>query len=180
MKLTRSVLNLIAISATAMMLFNPVAGYGRGVYQHSDAFVSEVFAGKVPKAEVLWLTDDLQADITKILGHPYKARRIRYWGVPGKTVWILDEIGKEEPITTGIVVTSGKITLVKILEYRETRGDEVRHGFFTDQFKGAGLAASTDLDKRIDGISGATLSVNALTNLTRMALYLHRRSPFGT
>ena len=179
MKCARPLLNLVAISATALLLLNPATGYGRGVYQHSDAFVHEVFAGKPPKAEILWLTDELQADITKILDHPYKARRIRYWGVAGKTVWILDEIGKEEPITTGIVITSGKITLVKILEYRETRGDEVRHGFFTDQFKDAGLTPATELDRRIDGISGATLSVNALTKLTRMALYLHRRSPFG-
>lgn len=179
MKLIRRVLNLAAISVAAMMLLNPAIGYGRGVYQHSDEFISEVFAGKVPKVEVLWLTDIMQADITKILGHPYKARRIRYWGVPGKTAWVLEEVGKEEPITTGIVVTAGKVTLVKILEYRETRGDEVRHGFFTDQFKGAGLAPTTELDKHIDGISGATLSVNALVKLTRMALYLHRYSPFG-
>jgi len=30
-----------------------------------------------------------------------------------KTVWILDEIGKEKPITVGIVVDDGKIERVK-------------------------------------------------------------------
>lgn len=162
----------------ALLAMLPAAGYGRGVYQSGEAFLAEVFAGEKPQADVLWLTDERQAEIKKILGHPYKARRIRYWGVPGKTAWILEEVGKEEPITTGIVIRGGKIALVRILEYRESRGDEVRHGFFTDQYKGAGTKTATDLDRHIDGISGATLSVNAITRLASMALYLHGSSRF--
>ena len=41
-----------------------------------------------------------------------------------------------------------------------------------DQFKDATLTGDKELDKKIDGISGATLSVNALTKLARLALYL--------
>ena len=157
----------------------PAVGHGRGVYQSDDAFLAEVFAGQTPQAEIMWLTDERQAEIKKILGHPYSARRLRYWGIPGKTAWMLEEIGKEEPITTGIVVQGGKIILVRILAYRESRGEEVRHGFFTDQFKGAGMKTGTDLDRHIDGISGATLSVNAVTHLASMALYLHGSSRFA-
>ncbi len=169
----------VVLAILLLLAIVPATGFGRGVYQSSDAFLSEVFSGKVPPAEVVWLTDELQTEVTKILGHPYKARRIRYWGVPGKTAWILDEIGKEEPITTGIVVVGGKIALVKILEYRESRGGEVRHGYFTDQFKGAGMKTTTDLDRHIDGISGATLSVNAITRLASLALTLHGSSRFA-
>ncbi len=168
-----------ALVVLCLMAMIPAAGYGRGVYQSSEAFIAEVFAGEKPQVDVLWLTDERQAQVTKILGHPYKARRIRYWGVPGKTAWVLEEIGKEEPITAGIVIHNGKISLVRILEYRESRGDEVRHGFFTDQFKGAGMKTVTDLDRHVDGISGATLSVNAVTRLASMALYLHGSSRFA-
>ncbi len=167
---------LVILSLLAMI---PAAGHGRGLYQSDEAFLAQVFAGEKPQADVLWLTDERQAEIKKILGHPYKARRIRYWGVPGKTAWVLDEVGKEEPITTGIVIQGGKISQVRILEYRESRGDEVRHGFFTDQFKGAGMKTTTDLDRHIDGISGATLSVSAITRLASMALYLHGSSRFA-
>lgn len=157
----------------------PATGHARGVYQSSDAFLSEVFSAAIPPAQVLWLTDELQQEVSRILGHPYKVQRIRYWGVPGKTAWILDETGKEEPITTGIVVQGGKIRLVRVLEYRESRGGEVRHEFFTGQFKGAGVKTTTQLDRHIDGISGATLSVSAITRLASMALYLHGRSRFA-
>jgi Na+-transporting NADH:ubiquinone oxidoreductase subunit NqrC len=61
-----------------------------------------------------------------------------------------------------------------VLIFRESHGWEVRHDFFTDQFKGLTLDGDSNLSARIDGISGATLSVNALRNLARFALYLDR------
>ena len=43
----------------------------------------------------------------------------------------------------------------------------------------AGLKPGDELDRTIDGISGATLSTRALTKLARLALYLHQRSAFA-
>lgn len=175
----RSYSTAVMVALAVFLILHPATGDARGVYQSQEAFLAEVFAGEKPQEDILWLTDERQAEITRILGHPYKARRLRYWGVPGKTAWVLEEIGKEEPITTGIVIHNGKISLIRILEYRESRGGEVRHGFFTDQFKGAGAKSLTDLDRHIDGISGASLSVNAITRLASMALYLHGSSRFA-
>ncbi|NIQ09996.1 MAG: FMN-binding protein, partial [Gammaproteobacteria bacterium] len=64
---------------------------------------------------------------------------------------------------------------VEIMVYRESRGGEVRHDFFRNQFDGARLTEQYSLDRNIDGISGATLSVNAVTAVTRWALYLHEQ-----
>ena len=47
---------------------------------------------------------------------------------------------------------------------------------FTDQFNAAALTENNGLDVRIDGISGATLSVQALTRLAAMALFLNAES----
>ena len=77
-----------------------------------------------------------------------------------------------KPITTGFVIDNGQIERVAILIYRESRGWEVRYPFFTDQFIGAVVDGDYRLDRSIDGISGATLSVVALTRLRRLALYL--------
>ena len=63
-----------------------------------------------------------------------------------------------------------------MLTYRENRGGEVATPAFTDQFSHAMLADNGELDVHIDGISGATLSVQALTRLANMALYLHQNS----
>jgi len=142
------------------------------VYVPPEQFLAESFDGKTPKPEVLWLAGDAREAVEKVLGHRASALRVRYWARGARTVWILEEIGKTEPITTGIVVDNGAVARIVVLVYRESRGWEVRYPFFTDQFKGARLAAANALDRTIDGISGATLSVRALTRLARVALLL--------
>lgn len=142
------------------------------VYQEPAAFVSDAFAGAPPASTTLWLDAAMQNEIAAILGHRHSAMRLRYWRADMRSAWVLEEIGKEEPITVGIVVSQGRIERIKVLAFRESRGGEVRHPFFTRQFEGAALRADRGLDRPIDGISGATLSVRALTKLARMALYL--------
>jgi hypothetical protein len=146
----------------------------KGVYQEPNAFINEIFGNKPPEPGKLWISGELKDDINTILGHDLGVLRLRYWLTGMRSVWILEEIGKERPITTGIVVNENKIELVRILIFREIRGWEVRYPFFTDQFKGLLLDQDWQLDKSIDGITGATLSVNAVTKLARLALLLHK------
>jgi hypothetical protein len=145
-----------------------------GVYQTPEAFIAEVFAKNPPKPAVIWPSSELKAEMKTILGHDYTSLRIRYWQQDGRTAWVLDEIGKDKPITTGFVVNQGKIERVRVLIFRESRGWEVRHSFFTDQFDDATLQTNQELDRTIDNISGATLSVRAVTKLARIALLLDR------
>lgn len=145
----------------------------RGTYQSSEDFLTEVFQDSVPEPEIIWFTGKLRDDATAILGHPPGNLRQRYWYRAGRSAWVLEEIGKERPITVGIVVKNNRIERIKVLVFRESRGWEVRYPFFTDQFHGASLAEDNRLDRNIDGISGATLSVRALKKLARVALLLH-------
>ena len=123
----------------------------------------------------MWVSGDVRERVQQILGHSPGSLRVRYWLQGERTAWILEEIGKTEPITTGIVVDKGAIVRVEVLIYRESRGWEVKYPSFTKQFNGATLTALSELDRQIDGITGATLSVRALTRLARMALYLDAR-----
>ncbi len=158
-----------------LMLGAPFAG-AKDVYQEPEAFLAESFNGTAPEPRVLWLKKELKAQAAAILGHQPDALRVRYWREAERSAWILEEIGKERPITVGIVVNAGKIERLRVLIYRESRGWEVRHGFFTDQFQGAALDDKNALTQSIDGISGATLSVRALTRLARLALYYHQQT----
>lgn len=162
-----------ALFVLGFLFLAPPSLEARGVYQEPEAFIQEIYGGQPPPAQPLWLTDTVQTEAVRILGHKYAGLRLRYWLREGRSAWILEEIGKEEPITVGIVIDGGKIELVRVLIFRESRGYEVRHPFFTDQFKGATLGPDRRLDRPIDGITGATLSVNALTKLARFALFLH-------
>ena len=143
------------------------------VYLPPGEFLARAFEGEVPEPRVIWLSGTRRDVVEEILGHPYRGARVRYWRRGARTAWILEEIGKERPITTGLIVDGGVLQRIRVLIYRESRGWEVRHDFFTDQFTGATLTGEHRLDRRIDGISGATLSVRALTRLARVALYLH-------
>jgi len=147
-------------------------GLGAEVYLAPEKFLAESFGASPPKPSILWIAGDTRDAVERILGHSAGALRVRYWSQEGRTAWILEETGKTEPITTGIVVDRGAIARISVLVYRESRGWEVRYPFFTDQFKGATLNAMRELDRNIDGISGATLSVRALTRLARVALLL--------
>lgn len=141
------------------------------VYQLPEDFLDESFDGKIPAPALLWLTQSMRDDARQILGYDYSALRVRYWAEAHRSAWILDAIGKVKPITVGIVVADGEIERLKVLVYRESHGWEVRHPFFTDRFQGAGLTGETNqLDRPIDNIAGATLSVNALKRLAALAL----------
>lgn len=147
----------------------------KGVYQTQTDFLSETFSGDVPKPSMIWLTGDTRKAATDILQHKPTRLRVRYWANAQRSAWVLEEIGKERPITVGIVIKDGEIELLRVLEFRESRGDEVRHDFFTHQFLQATLNRDLQLSKSIDGISGATLSVRALQKLARLALYLDQQ-----
>lgn len=148
---------------------------GDEVYQDSSQFIAEAFAGDPPAPRKLWIAKELREKATDILGHAPGALRFSYWRRGIRTVWVLDEIGKEQPITAGFVIEDGKVAVVRVLIFRESRGWEIRHPFFTDQFAGIMLDHGNLLSSKIDGISGATLSVNAIVKLTRLALLFHQQ-----
>lgn len=152
------------------------AAWAEEVYQAPDAFVTESFGGAPPSARVLWLTGKVRDRVREMIGRE-PPLRMRYWARGTRTVWILEEIGKVKPITAGFVVEGHALARMRVLIYRESHGWEVRYPFFTDQFKGLTLAADDDLSEQVDGISGATLSVNALRRMARLALYLDSQSP---
>lgn len=145
------------------------------VYQSPEKFVQQSYDGNAPKPKTLWLNKDQKLVIADILQHNYNRLRIRYWPQGNTSVWVLEEIGKESPITVGLVVTQQQLKQIKVLVYRESRGDEVTQEFFTQQFVNAKLTADNQLDKHIDGITGATLSVRALSKLARLALWLDQQ-----
>ena len=138
----------------------------------TEEFLVQAFSGQVPKPTVLWLTGALKEEVASILGHKYPSLRVRYWRKGQRFAWVLEEIGKDRPITAGFITSDMRLEKVQVLAFRETRGGEIRFESFTRQFINASLKSSGQLDSHIDGISGATLSVNAMRKLAAMALLL--------
>ena len=148
----------------------------KGVYQSGPDFIAQAFAPQTAQPAVLWLSADIRQQAQQILGRQVAGLRVRYHRYGTKTAWILEEIGKEMPITMGIVIDQNKIEQVKILAYRESRGGEVRYPAYTEQYRGASLTEKQKLDQNIDGITGATLSVWAVNKVAALALYYHSQT----
>ena len=146
-----------------------------------ESYGTRYFSGENNSWQTLWINKEQREQIEKILNHSFSQIRVRYWGEGSRTGWIFEEIGKELPITVGVIVEDEKIMDLTVLEYRESRGGEVVYPFFTGQFNAASLTRgkSLGLDKSIDGITGATLSVRALKKIATLALYCHQQTAFS-
>ncbi len=146
------------------------------VYETHTEFLNRAFSGTPPEPDVIWLSGERKSSVRELLGHDYAALRLRYWCQSERSAWVLDEVGKDLPITVGVVIEKNYIKSLRVLTYRENRGGEVSTPAFTDQFNGIALTSDDSLDQSIDGITGATLSVQALSRLATVALYLHANS----
>ena len=100
------------------------------VYQEPDRFVAEAFAGHPPPPQILWLTGTLREDAQRILGHAPDALRVRYWRAGARSAWILEEIGKDQPITAGFVVEAGALLTTFLLVRDVARGEAFEVGRF--------------------------------------------------
>lgn len=167
-----STLKARLLGALMMVLVLPAMADAPGQYLSLDDFLAQSFAGSTPVAKVAWLDSDTKARIKEITGKEFPLLRVRYWQQADRTAWVLEEIGKEMPITIGVVVADQQIKNIEVLAFRETRGWEIRHEFFTRQFQGTALDERSRLNTSIDGITGATLSVRAMKHVARLALLL--------
>ncbi len=143
----------------------------------TDDYKTPYFGADAPW-KTLWVDKGQRENIEAIVGHRFIPFRIRYWGEGHRTGWVFEEIGKELPITVGVIVEDGRIVNLTVLEFRESRGGDVVYPFFTGQFTEAELKRGNTyaLDKTIDGITGATLSVRALKKVAILALYCHQQA----
>jgi thiamine biosynthesis lipoprotein len=86
---------------------------------------------------------------------------------------ILNEIGKHENITFIVGVSpKGKVMEVAVMEYRESRGAEVKEQRFLSQFRGKQSSDPIRVNQDIVNYTGATLSSYAIARGVRRALAL--------
>ncbi len=78
---------------------------------------------------------------------------------------VLDNVyGKAMPITFLVIMDlGGKITAARVIKYRESYGGGVAKLSWLEQFIGKDDQSSYEIGRDVDAISGATISVNALT-----------------
>ncbi len=84
---------------------------------------------------------------------------------------VLEEMGKHEPITFFVAITpDGHVKDVLVLEYRESRGGEVRGKGFLRQYVGKTSHDPLEIGDDITPITGATISARAVSEGVKKAL----------
>lgn len=95
----------------------------------------------------------------------FSDKKILGWAV------VLDEMGKIKPITflVGIDIQS-KVLGVRILEYRDIFGSEIKRKSFLRQFQGKSLKDPMVVGRDIDAVTSATISSRAATLAVKKSL----------
>lgn len=92
-------------------------------------------------------------------------------------------VAKVKPISfLTLFSAQGQVLQSEILKYRESHGEQVTRPKWLAQFKGKKAEDSWIVGKDIDGISGATLSVNSMTLAIQRLAWLapNFNQAFGT
>jgi len=93
-------------------------------------------------------------------------------GPQGRAV-VMEEIGKFKPITFMVKASNdGKVERVDVMVYRESVGAEVRRARFTRQFRGKTTRDPLRINRDILNVTGATMSVQAVTAGVKKALVI--------
>lgn len=171
--LSRFILFFLLLQGPVLLWSDPALA--EETYVTAENYIVAALGKKSAKPHVLWVTRDIKPTIRMILRGEKSPLRYRYYRTGNRTVWILDIIGKTLPITTGITIDSGKVIDMTVLTYRESHGSEIRYPAYRQQFNNIGLTEKLLLSKPVNGISGATLSSNAMKKIVRLALYLDSR-----
>jgi hypothetical protein len=127
--------------------------------------------GEIPSVQTLKLSPE-ECEIARALLGRAVSQTVSYWSQDGQSVWILETRAKNGKIRAGFLIRNARICRTQILEYSESRGRQVCSERFLDQFAGTSLRADRKLSRDIDGYTGATLSVHAIGNLARTALFM--------
>lgn len=132
---------------------------------------SPVFHRGTPKSRFV-VTGDVAALCKNILGYNYPSGEIIYRTMAGSTEWVLVTQGRHALITSRFVISDGQITSSEVLSSKEQRGRQITSKRFLRQFRGQYLSKEQLLSKRVDAITGATISSRAMTDAALLALSL--------
>jgi len=152
---------------------------------YAEVFLTEEDALKLmfPKSErirkeVLKLSPEKKLQIEERIGWKFPEESFEvYVGETGTQIngyaLVQNTIGKHKPMTYMVGVDStGHVSNVELLVFREARGSEVRTKRFNVQYEGKTASDPVRLNKDIINISGATMSVRSMTAGIKRGLVL--------
>ncbi len=108
----------------------------------------------------------------EVLGHAYPESQISWQQMNSSRVWELTAQGWHGPIVARFEISDGKIVRSVVVSSRERRGKQIESGSYLRQFDDVCLDTGV-LSRKVDGITGATVSSKAFESVALLALRLN-------
>lgn len=148
-----------------------------GTFHTEASSRSELFPdGQGVAADTLRFDDSLAATAKAMLKAPISEKQVVFERVLSKDgvagyIYRAQELGKVEKMDFAVALDGqGRVLRVLLTAYRESIGGEVKSKRFMGQFTGKTSGNALQLNRDIDGITGATLSSRAITTGVRKAV----------
>ena len=144
----------------AIVVLLPILALAENYPQHREA-IKSIFPSFQDYKVENYILDNQELKVFTVLSD----KKILGWAV------ILDEMGKIKPITflVGIDI-QGNVLGVRILEYRDIFGSEIKRKSFLRQFQGKSLKDPMVVGRDIDAVTSATISSHAATSAVKKSL----------
>lgn len=153
-----------------LLLISAILFGGSAIQDNTKAFIASQFPDSITvKMNTLKLEPELKAKIQNSTRQAFFRDELYYWTICQNDTTIayalMDNVlGKSMPITFLVILyNDGNILAAEVIKYREAYGGEVGNKSWLAQFSSRNHDSNFKVGKDIDGISGATISVNSLT-----------------
>ena len=162
------------------LLISAILFGGSPIKDASEVFITSQFGDSVSiKMNTLHLNAELKSQVQNTAQQVFYRDELYYWTISKNDSTLahafLDNVlGKSMPITFLVLLnTEGEIISSEIIKYREAYGGEVGNKNWLSQFIHFSDTSDYSVGKEIDGISGATISVNSLSRGIRKIALLY-------
>lgn len=145
------------------------------VYLSIEQAQALMFGTQTMTAQTFQLDAAQIAAVQRAAGVPVPSPTVRVWRAADGGWFFVDAvIGKSDLITYAVGLDAGGgVKQVEVLEYREAHGGEIRYPGWRKQFQAKHHGDAVRLGDDIQGISGATLSCQHVTDGIRRLLAIH-------
>ncbi|MCF7802257.1 MAG: FMN-binding protein [Candidatus Marinimicrobia bacterium] len=155
-----------------------------GVREDAEAVIRQFYPGATAlHFQPLPLDPNTQSAAEQSAGQAFLLDKLFHWEIRADEAVlgyaVLDNVmGKAQPITYLVLFTPDlKVQSVRVIRYREQYGGAIQESRWLEQFRGRDRHSGFAPGRHIDGISGATISVNAISRgVKRITVYMSRHS----
>lgn len=164
--------------ATLTLLLGGVSVHATVIERAEDA-IARLFPGAQAVKADIFLSEDEQKAVGELLGTPIDQRLITVFRITagdGRHLLAYLDAHRVRTLPETLMLCldeDGVIQSVDVLAFREPTEYMPRRAWY-DQFNGRRFDTELQLNRSIQGVSGATLTGRATVNATRKLLCIHR------